>query len=65
MKDCKVPVLALFDKNRPGFLLGIHSDDFLTVVVEFVASRSDDERNYVEQMIGRAQDRSRAKPGPS
>jgi hypothetical protein len=37
-KEGKTPVLAHFVKNRPGFLLVIDSEDFLTVVVEFVAA---------------------------
>ena len=37
-KEGKVPVLCLFDKNRPGFLLGIFSEDSMTVVAEFAAA---------------------------
>jgi hypothetical protein len=61
-KEGKTPVLALFDKNRPGFLLGIHSDDFLAVVAEFVASLGDDDRDRLDSMIRQAQDRCRTHP---
>jgi hypothetical protein len=33
-KEKKVPVLGLFDKNRPGFLIVVHSDDWQAVVEE-------------------------------
>jgi hypothetical protein len=59
MKEGKVPVLALFDKCRPGFLLGIHNDDFMTVVAEFVAALNADERERLYSMIRQAQDRAR------
>jgi hypothetical protein len=58
-KEGKTPVLAQFDKNRPGFLLGIHSDDFLTVVAEFAAALDPEERSRLDAMIRRAQDRAR------
>jgi hypothetical protein len=60
-KEGKVPVLALFDKNRPGFLLGIHNEDFMTVVAEFVAALDPDERDRLDSMIRQAQDRARAR----
>jgi hypothetical protein len=34
-REGKVPVLALFDKGRPGFLLVVHSDDMPIVAREF------------------------------
>jgi hypothetical protein len=37
-KEGKVPVVALVDKNRPGFLLCVHSDDWERVLVEYVAA---------------------------
>ena len=64
-KEGKTAVLALFDKNRPGFLLGIHSDDFLTVVAEFVAALDAEEQDRLDSMIRQAQDRSRARPEAS
>jgi hypothetical protein len=33
-KEGKVPVLGLFDKNRPGFLIVVHCDDWADVVAE-------------------------------
>ncbi len=37
-QEGKVPVLALIDKGRPGFLLCIHSDDLPAVAAAVVAS---------------------------
>ena len=31
-KEGKIPVVALIDKNRPGFLLCVHSDDWAEVL---------------------------------
>lgn len=31
VKENKTPVLCLFDKGRPGFMVCVHSDDFLEV----------------------------------
>jgi hypothetical protein len=39
-KEVKVPVLALFDKNRPGFLVVVHSDDLATVAAEFTKANA-------------------------
>jgi hypothetical protein len=36
-KEGKTPVLALIDKNRPGFLLCVHCEDMPTVAKEFLA----------------------------
>jgi hypothetical protein len=36
-KEGKTPVLALFDKNRPGCLIVIHSDDLAAVLAELAA----------------------------
>jgi hypothetical protein len=35
-KEGKTPVLTLFDKNRPGFLVVVHSDDLAIVLAEFL-----------------------------
>jgi hypothetical protein len=34
VKEKKLPVLALFDKHRPGFLVVIHSDDMRRFALE-------------------------------
>lgn len=36
LKEGKTPVLTLFDKNRPGFLICVHSDDIAAVAAEVV-----------------------------
>jgi hypothetical protein len=38
-REGKVPVLCLFDKSRPGFLIVVHSDDLATVAKEFEKAR--------------------------
>jgi hypothetical protein len=50
-KEGKVPVLALADKGRPGFLVCIHSDDLETVAVENIAAHASDD---IEGEIRRA-----------
>ena len=37
-KEGKTPVVCLADKNRPGFLVCVHSDDLAAVVVQFCAA---------------------------
>jgi hypothetical protein len=34
----KSPVIALQEKNRPGFMLCVHSDDFPDIVIAWLAS---------------------------
>jgi hypothetical protein len=58
-REGKVPVLALFDKNRPGFLLGIHSDDFPSVVAEFIVALDPEERARLDALLRQAHDRAR------
>jgi hypothetical protein len=36
-KEGKTPVLALIDKNRPGFLLCVHCEDMPALAAEFLA----------------------------
>jgi hypothetical protein len=64
-KEHKVPVLALFDKDRPGFLVVVHSDDLAAVIVEFVAALDPEEQGRLDSLIRQARDRSRAKPEAS
>ena len=40
-KEKKLPVLALADRGRPGFLLCVHSDDLLDFVAELAAAGGD------------------------
>src|SRR6516225_6732415 len=42
-KEKKVPMLMLFDKNRPGCLIVVHSDDLAVVLAEYAAALSDEE----------------------
>ena len=58
-KEGKTPVLALFDKNRPGFLLVVHSDDLAVVLVEFAAALPDEQRDRLEGLIRTACARQR------
>jgi hypothetical protein len=51
VKEGKVPVLALFDKHRPGFLLVAHSDDLAVVFAEYAAALSPEARNRLEGLI--------------
>jgi hypothetical protein len=64
-KEGKTPVLALFDKNRPGFLVVTHSDDQMTVAAEFVVSLGDEESRRFISMVREARNHSRAKPEAS
>ena len=43
-KEGKIPVLALIDKNRPGFLICVHSDD-LPAAAEFLPAAIEPERS--------------------
>jgi hypothetical protein len=40
VKEGKVPMLALFDKNRPGCLIVFHSDDLATFAAEFTKANA-------------------------
>jgi hypothetical protein len=51
MKERKTHVLVLFDKNRPGCLLCVHSTDFMAVTAEFVAALTADERSVFEGLV--------------
>jgi hypothetical protein len=58
-KEHKTPVLALFGKNRPGCLLCIHDSDFMTVMAEYAAALSDEERVRLVGLIRTAYARQR------
>jgi hypothetical protein len=53
-REGKAPLLALFDKNRPGFLLVVHSDDLAVVLAEYAAALPDEERDQLEGMMRQA-----------
>jgi hypothetical protein len=53
-KEHRTPVLALFDKQRHGCLIVVHSDDLMTVVAEYAAALSDEERDRLEGLIRQA-----------
>jgi hypothetical protein len=42
-REHKTPLLALFDKGRPGCLFAIHSDDLPRVLLEYAIALSDDD----------------------
>lgn len=58
-KEGKVPVLCLFDKGRPGFLVVVHSDDMPRVVAEYLGAMTDEELEEIEGAIRRAVRRNR------
>ncbi len=37
-RESKIPILCLFDKSRPGFLVCIHSEDLPAVANELLAA---------------------------
>jgi hypothetical protein len=49
----------LFDKNRPGCLVVIHSDDLATDLAEFAAALDDAGRNRLEELMRTAGARQR------
>jgi hypothetical protein len=53
VREGKTPVLALFDKNRPGCLLCVHSDDFAAVVIEYAAAHADDLEGPIRRAFAR------------
>ena len=63
-KEGKTPVLALFDKARPGFLLVIHADDLAVVLAEFAAAIDDEGRDRLEGLIRQAVARRRGEELP-
>ena len=58
-KEKKTPVLALFDKNRPGFLLVVHCDDLPVVLAEYAAALPEEQRDRLEGLIRQAYARQR------
>jgi hypothetical protein len=64
VKDKKTPVLALCDKNRPGFLLVVHADDLAAVLAEFAAALDDTGRERLEGMVRQAHARERGEDLP-
>jgi hypothetical protein len=59
-KEGKTPVLALFDRSRPGFLVVVHSDDLAAVLVEYAFGLDEHEGHHLEDMIRQA---GAAQPG--
>ncbi len=57
----KVPVLALFDKHRPGFLLVAHSDDFMYVTALYLAALNLEQQDELDFLVEQA--RTRRAPG--
>lgn len=64
-REGKTPVLALFDKGRPGFLLVVHSDDLAAVTSEFAAALTDPELEHLEGLIRQARTRNHAAELPA
>ena len=58
-KEKKIPILGLFDKNRPGFLLVVHCDDLPVVLAEYAAALPDEQRDRLEGLIRTACARQR------
>jgi hypothetical protein len=59
-KERKVPILALFDKNREGFLVCIHSEDFRFVVAQYLASLDPDGQDELDYLVEKAKSRGRS-----
>jgi hypothetical protein len=53
-KERKTPVVVLFDKQRPGCLIVVHSDDLMTVVAEYAAALPSNQRDRLEGLIRQA-----------
>src|SRR5262249_15615877 len=53
-KERKTPVVVLFDKQRPGCLIVVHSDDLAVVLAEYAAALPDEERGQLEGMMRQA-----------
>jgi hypothetical protein len=53
-KEKKIPVVALVDKSRPGFLICVHCDDFVGVVAEWIAGLDEVHKDGLEGDIRRA-----------
>lgn len=53
-KERKTPVVALFDKRKPGALLVVHEADLPTIAAEYIAGLSDEDRNRMEGAIRRS-----------
>ena len=47
-KEKKTPVIALCEKNRPGFWIMLHSDDFETVSKELSDKQNSDKKKEDE-----------------
>jgi hypothetical protein len=50
-REGKTPVLALFDKNRPGFLLVVHCDDLPVVLAEYTADLPSEQKDRLEELV--------------
>ena len=44
-KENKTPVITLCEKNRPGFWIMVHSDDFSKVSKELDKIKADEEKD--------------------
>jgi hypothetical protein len=64
-KERKTPILAIFDKNRPSFLICTLADDFPTVVAEYIAALDPEEHARLDALLRQAQDRAGARPEAS
>jgi len=58
-REGKTPVLTLFDKARPGFLVCVHCDDLAEVLAEYAAALDDKGRERLEGLIRQAYARQR------
>jgi hypothetical protein len=62
-KAGKIPVLALFDKHKHGFMLCIHSEDFQYVIAQRIAALDADPEGRAELDFLVEQARTRRAPG--
>jgi hypothetical protein len=62
-REGKVPVLALFDKHKHGFMLCVHDSDFLYVIAQRIAALDTDPEGRAELDFLVEQARTRRAPG--
>ena len=56
-KSKKVPVVALAEKNRPGFWLLIHNEDLMFVVAQYLATFDPEQQDEIKYLIEKAKSR--------
>jgi hypothetical protein len=60
----RTPLLCLFDKGRPGFLIVAHVDDLAVILAEYAAALDDAGRDHLEGLVRQAIARNAGLPTP-